>query len=180
MKHSGWLVPAIVGIIAAAPPAGFVFSDVTANAGIRFHAENGATADKFMIETMGSGVGMLDYDQDGRLDLVFVSGGGRPGSAEARTDRLSLYRNSGDGKFVDRTAAAGLTGSFDTYGMGVAIGDYDNDGFPDLLLTGFPRCVLFHNNGNGTFSDVTVTSGVENRGRWGSSAGWFDYDGDGR
>jgi enediyne biosynthesis protein E4 len=132
-----------------------------------------------MIETMGSGVGVLDYDHDGRLDLVFVSGGGRPGSLEAGHDRLALYRNLGDGKFEDRTGSSGLHGSFDTYGMGVAIADYDNDGWPDLLLTGYPRSLLFHNNGDGTFTDVTLSSGVENRGRWATSAGWFDYDRDG-
>ncbi|MCU1257229.1 MAG: ASPIC/UnbV domain protein [Bryobacterales bacterium] len=157
----------------------FDFEDITAKAGIRFIAENGATPEKMMIETMGSGVGVLDYDRDGRLDIVFVSGGGRPGSAAAGHNRLALYRNEGNGSFTDRTEAAGLAGSFETYGMGVAIGDYDNDGMPDLLLTGFPRSVLFHNNGNGTFTDVTRSAGVENRGNWATSAGWIDYDRDG-
>ena len=133
-----------------------------------------------MIETMGSGTGMLDYDGDGRLDLIFVSGGGRPGSVEASHNRLALYRNLGGGKFEDRTESAHLMGSFDTYGMGVAVGDYDNDGFPDLLLTGYPRSVLFHNNGDGTFTEATAKAGVENKGRWATSAGWFDYDRDGR
>ncbi len=156
-----------------------VFEDFTGTSGIRFSAENGASPEKRMIETMGSGVGVLDYDRDGRLDLVFVNGGGRPGSAEAGHDRLALYRNVGNNKFEDRTAAAHLSGSFDTYGMGVAIADYDNDGLPDLLLTGYPRSILFHNNGNGTFTDVTASSGVENKWRWATSAGWFDYDRDG-
>ena len=111
---------------------GFRFEDVTASAGIRFRAENGATPEKLIIETMGSGAGFLDYDGDGRLDLVFVRGGGRPGSAASKTDRLVLYRNLGDGKFEDVTARAGLGGAFDTYGMGIAAADYDNDGRPDL------------------------------------------------
>jgi enediyne biosynthesis protein E4 len=169
------------GLLVAATAAGrFVFEDITASSGIRFSAENGASPEKKMIETMGSGVGVLDYDRDGRPDFVFVSGGGKPGSVEAGHDRLALYRNLGNNKFEDRTAAAHLIGSFDTYGMGVAVADYDNDGYPDLLLTGYPRSVLFHNNRDGTFSDVTASAGVENQGRWASSAGWFDYDRDGR
>ena len=155
------------------------FEDITGKSGIRFSAENGVSPEKRMIETMGSGVGIFDYDRDGRLDLVFVNGGGRPGSTEAGHNRLALYRNLGNNKFEDRTASAHLSGSFDTYGMGVAVADYDNDGHPDLLLTGYPRSVLFHNNGDGTFTDVTTPSGVENKGRWATSAGWFDYDRDG-
>jgi hypothetical protein len=173
------VLPAAALLWAATGPARFVFEDITAASGVRFSAENGASPQKMMIETMGSGVGVLDYDRDGRVDLVFVSGGGRPGSPEAGHNRLALYRNLGNNKFEDRTAAAHLAGSFDTYGMGVAVADYDNDGYPDLLLTGYPRSVLFHNNGDGTFSDVTASAGVENRGHWATSAGWFDYDRDG-
>jgi enediyne biosynthesis protein E4 len=167
-------------VIAAAEARRFVFEDITASSGIRFSNDNGASSQKMMIETMGSGVGVLDYDQDGRPDLIFVHGGGRPGSAGAGHDRLALYRNLGNNKFEDRTAAAHLKGSFETYGMGIAVADYDNDGRPDLLLTGYPRSVLFHNNGDGTFSDVTAQAGVENKGRWATSAGWFDYDHDGK
>ncbi len=167
-------------LVAAAASRRFVFEDITATCGIRFSTENGASAEKKMIETMGSGVGVLDYDRDGRPDVVFVNGGGRPGSAEASHHRLALYRNLGNHKFEDRTTAAHLNGSFDTYGMGAAVADYDNDGYPDLLLTGYPRSVLFHNNRDGTFSDVTVSAGVENLGRWATSAGWFDFDRDGR
>jgi hypothetical protein len=169
----------VTAVVNTTPSQKTSFQDVTPISDVRFSVENGATSEKKMIETMGSGAGMLDYDGDGRLDLIFVSGGGRPGSAEASHDRLALYRNLGSGKFDDRTQAAHLNGSFDTYGMGVAVGDYDNDGHPDLLLTGYPRSVLFHNNGDGTFMDVTTAAGVENKGRWGTSAGWFDYDRDG-
>ena len=156
------------------------FEDATARSGVRFANENGASPDKKMIETMGSGVGVVDYDGDGRLDILFVHGGGQPGSTEAAHNRLALYRNLGNGKFEDRTAAAHLSGGFDTYGMGLAIADYDNDGHPDILLTGYPRCLLFHNNGDGTFRDVTAAAAVENKGRWATSAGWVDYDRDGR
>jgi hypothetical protein len=166
-------------LLAATGPRRIVFEDITVASGIGFAAENGASPEKRMIETMGSGVGVLDYDKDGKPDLIFVNGGGRPGSIEASHNRLALYRNLGNNKFEDRTAAARLTGSFDTYGMGVAVADYDNDGYPDLLLTGYPRSVLFHNNGDGTFSNVTESAGVGNQGRWATSAGWFDYDHDG-
>ncbi|MGA3236440.1 MAG: CRTAC1 family protein [Bryobacteraceae bacterium] len=186
MRHLRYTAPAVLiallatGLLVTATNSSrFIFEDITAVSGVHFSAENGASSQKLMIETMGSGVGVLDYDKDGRSDLVFVNGGGRPGSAEASHNRLALYRNLGNNKFEDRTAAAHLSGSFDTYGMGVAVADYDNDGYPDLLLTGYPRSVLFHNNGDGTFTDVTVSAGVENRGRWATSAGWFDYDRDG-
>jgi hypothetical protein len=166
-------------VLASGPSRRFAFEDVTSASGVHFAAENGATPEKMMIETMGSGVGVLDFDRDGRPDIVFVSGGGRPGSAQAGHDRLALYRNLGGNKFEDRTAAAHLNGSFNTYGMGVAVADYDNDGYPDLLLTGYPQSLLFHNNGDGTFSNVTAFAGVGNHGRWATSAGWFDYDRDG-
>ena len=178
MRAGLWLV--LAGMLTCgASSRRFAFEDITASSGIRFSAENGASPQKLMIETMGSGVGVIDFDRDGRPDLVFVNGGGPPGSPAATHNRLALYRNLGSGKFEDRTSAAHLEGSFDTYGMGVAIADYDNDGYPDLLLTGYPRSVLFHNQGNGTFVDVTAAAGVENKGRWGTSAGWFDYDHDG-
>lgn len=169
---------------AAAPPQ-FSFTDITARSGVSFRADNGATPEKLMIETMGSGLGMMDYNGDGRLDLIFVSGGGKPGSAASRADRLALYRNEGKDaagqlRFSDQTGPAGLRGAFDTYGMGVAAADYDNDGHPDLLLTGFPRSVLFHNEGNGVYRNVTVAAGVENLNHWATSAGWFDYDRDGQ
>ena len=157
----------------------FVFEDITAGTGIRFVAENGFSPMKLMIETMGSGVGVLDFNRDGRPDLIFVNGGGPPGSPPAGHNRLALYRNLGDGKFADFTSPAHLNGSFETYGMGVAIADYDNDGYPDILLTGYPKSVLFHNQGDGTFADVTGAAGVGNEGRWGTSAGWFDYNHDG-
>ena len=122
---------------------------------------------------MGSGCGWIDYDQNGLLDLYLVNGC-KPG----RPARSALYRNNGDGTFTDVTEKAG-TGAEGLFGMGVAVGDYDNDGFPDLFVLGYQRCILYHNNRDGTFTDVTARAGVANLGRWASSAAWFDYDNDG-
>ena len=128
---------------------------------------------------MGSGCGWIDYDQNGLLDLYLVNGAATRLYTPKRWLQSALYRNNGDGTFSDVTAKAGV-GAEGLFGMGVAVGDYDNDGFPDLYVLGYGRCILFHNNGDGTFRDVTAKAGVENAGRWGSSAAWFDYDNDGR
>ena len=128
---------------------------------------------------MGSGCGWIDYNQDGLLDLYLVNGAATRLYKPAHPLRSVLYRNNGDGTFTDVTVKAGV-GAEGLFGMGVAVGDYDNDGYPDLLVLGYGRCILYHNNGNGTFSDVTARAGVENLGRWASSAAWFDYDNDGR
>ncbi|MGB6877452.1 MAG: CRTAC1 family protein [Candidatus Acidiferrales bacterium] len=155
------------------------FVDVAQSAGIRFRHDNAASAEKYLIETMGSGCGWIDYDQDGLLDLYLVNGAATRIYTPAHALRSALYRNNGDGTFTDVTDKAGV-GAEGLFGMGVAVGDYDNDGFPDLLVLGYGRCILYHNNGNGTFSDVTARAGVANAGRWASSAAWFDYDNDGR
>jgi len=128
---------------------------------------------------MGSGCGWIDYNQDGLLDLYLVNGAATQAYTPATPLRSALYRNNGDGSFTDVTAKAGV-GAEGLFGMGVAVGDYDNDGFPDLLVLGYGRCILYHNNGDGTFTDVTAHAGVANAGRWASSAAWFDYDNDGR
>ena len=154
------------------------FVDVASQAGIHFQHDNAASPEKYLIETMGAGCGWIDYDQDGWLDLYLVNGAAtkvyRPGTKL----HSALYRNNGDGTFTDVTEKAGV-GAEGLFGMGVAVGDYDNDGFPDLLVLGYGRSILYHNNGNGTFTDVTQHAGVENAGRWASSAAWFDYDNDG-
>jgi len=131
-----------------------------------------------LIETMGGGVGFIDFDGDGLQDIFLVNGGETPKGKSAFPVRNALYRNLGNGKFIDVAAKAGVD-SIGFYGMGVAVADYDNDGFPDLFVTGFPSCALFHNNGNGTFTDVTKTAGLKNEGKWAASAAWFDYDRDG-
>ena len=127
---------------------------------------------------MGSGCGWIDYDQDGWLDLYLVNGAATPAYSPKHPLRSALYRNNGDGTFSDVTGRAGV-GAEGLFGMGVAVGDYDNDGFPDLLVLGYGRCILYHNNRDGTFTDVTTRAGVANSGQWASSAAWFDYDNDG-
>jgi hypothetical protein len=155
------------------------FVDVASPAGITFRHDNAASPEKFLIETMGSGCGWIDYNQDGLLDLYLVNGAATQAYTPAGPLRSALYRNNGDGTFTDVTTKAGV-GAEGLFGMGVAVGDYDNDGFPDLLVLGYGRCILYHNNGDGTFTDVTAHAGVAHAGRWTSSAAWFDYDNDGR
>ena len=165
---------------AASPPASLVrFVDVARAAGINFVHDNAASPEKFLIETMGSGCAWIDYDQDGLLDLYLVNGAATSLYTPRRPLRSALYHNNGDGTFTDVTERARV-GAEGLFGMGVAVCDYDNDGYPDLLVLGYGRSILYHNNGDGTFTDVTARAGVENRGRWASSAAWFDYDNDGR
>src|ERR1051326_8466722 len=156
-----------------------VFVDVAKESGVSFVHDNAATPEKYLIETMGAGCAWIDYDQDGFLDLYLVNSAATRLYTPNRPLRSALYHNNGDGTFTDVTRRAGV-GAEGLFGMGVAVGDYDNDGFPDLLVLGFGRCILYHNNGDGTFTDVTQRAGVENRGLWASSAAWFDYDNDGR
>ncbi|MGH9535618.1 MAG: CRTAC1 family protein, partial [Terriglobales bacterium] len=162
------------GAQSAAPP----FVDVAAASGIHFRHDNAASAQKYLIEAMGAGCAWLDYDQDGYLDLYLVNGAATPVYHPRYPLRSALYRNNGDGTFSDVTERAGV-GALGLFGMGAAVGDYDNDGYPDLLVCGYGRCVLYHNRGDGTFADVTARAGVANAGRWASSAAWFDYDRDG-
>jgi hypothetical protein len=155
------------------------FTDVARAAGIVFTHDNAASAEKYLIETMGSGCGWIDYDQNGLLDLYLVNGAATRLYTPKLPLRSALYKNNGDGSFTDVTKHAGVAAE-GLFGMGVAVGDYDNDGYPDLFVLGYGRCILYHNNGDGTFSDVTSIAGVGNLGKWGSSAAWFDYDNDGR
>jgi hypothetical protein len=154
------------------------FVEVTAQAGIRFKHDNAASAEKYLVETIGSGCAFLDYDQDGYLDIFFVNGGQTPAYEPAIPPYNALYRSQGDGKFIEVTQKAGL-GKNRKFGMGTAVGDFNNDGFPDIYITGFQASSLFRNNRDGTFSDVTEQAGVESKARWGTSAAWFDFDNDG-
>jgi enediyne biosynthesis protein E4 len=154
------------------------FTNVREPAGITFQHDSTTTANKNYIETMGNGLGWIDYDQDGLLDLYLVQTAETEWYKPPRPLRSALYHNNGDGTFTDVTEKAGV-GAAGLYGQGVAVGDYDNDGFPDLYVTGYNRAILYHNNGNGTFTDVTATAGVADRDQWSTSAGWFDYDKDG-
>ncbi|HTB91331.1 MAG TPA: CRTAC1 family protein [Candidatus Sulfotelmatobacter sp.] len=156
--------------------------------GIDFLLQNSPTPRKFLIETMPGGVALFDYNNDGLLDIFMVNGGRIteslhvPENFERSNPRYwnRLYRQNGDGSFLDVTQAAGLANAGNgNYGMGVAVGDYDNDGNADLYVTSYGKNVLYHNNGDGTFTDVTARAGVAGGG-WSVSAGFFDYDNDGK
>jgi hypothetical protein len=152
-----------------------LFADVTAKSKIGFVHKSGASPDKYMVETFGSGVAWIDYDNDGFQDLYFVNGA--PGTSNA------LYRNNQDGTFTDVTQRAGVSGEGAgkaAYKTGVAVGDYDNDGRLDLYVTAFGPNMLFRNNGDGTFTDVTAAAGVAGGpAEWSTSTGFFDFDRDG-
>jgi len=171
-------VPGIWAIAAqtAAASPGFRFADVTSQAGIQFEHNSGAFGGKFLPETLGSGCAFLDYDRDGWQDILLINGMDWPGHKKRRST-LRLYHNNGNGTFTDVTTHAGL--DIEMYGMGVAVGDYNNDGFPDVLITCVGQNRLFRNTGKGTFVDVTNTSGLGKREGFSTSALWFDYDRDG-
>jgi hypothetical protein len=155
------------------------FEDVTREAGIHFHHERAASPEKLYLETMGAGVAWIDYNQDGYEDAFFVNGGYTPFFHPKEPPQPALYRNNRDGTFSDVTAASKIH-TDGTFFFGVAVGDYDNDGYPDIYMTGYRHSVLLHNNRDGTFTDVTEKAGVGNDGNWGTAAGWFDYDHDGK
>ena len=152
------------------------FVDVTERAGIDWSHENGATPEKYLIETMGGGGAFLDYDKDGWLDVYLVDSGSHLQSRTRSAARNALYRNNGDGTFVEVTAKAGVKDS--GYGMGVAVADFDNDGWSDIYVTRFGRNTLYRNRGDGTFADVTESAGVAVN-AWSTSAAFFDMDNDG-
>ena len=178
-NNSGHLVR-----VADSTPEAVLFTDITSTLGINFEYVASHTSRKYLIETMGSGVALFDYDNDGRLDIFAVNGavlndptptGTAPKKMGPR-DWNRLYHQKNDGTFEDVTEKAGLQGA--GYGMGVAVGDYDNDGFEDLYVTAYGGNRLYHNNGGGTFTDVTEKAGVAGGG-WSTSAAWVDLDGDG-
>lgn len=166
--------PALLTAAGEAP--GFRFNDVTRSAGIAFTHNSGAYGEKYLPETMGPGCAFLDFDRDGWMDILLVNGMDWPGHKRSRTT-LKLYRNNRDGTFSDVTRRAGL--DVEMYGMGVAVGDYDNDGFPDILITCLGQNRLFRNTGDGRFQDVTEKSGLGGRSSFSTSALWFDMDGNG-
>ncbi len=161
--------------LGAADP-GFRFVDITEKAGLRFTHNNGAFGRKYLPETLGSGCAFLDYDNDGWQDILLVNGMDWPGHKRRRTTP-KLYRNNRNGTFSDVTRQAGL--DVEMYGMGAAVGDYNNDGFADIFISGVGQSRLFRNTGKGSFADVTRQSGLEGYEGLSTSALWFDYDGDG-
>jgi len=152
------------------------FVDVTREAGILFEHNNGAFGKKYLPETLGSGCAFLDYDSDGWLDVLLINGMDWPGHFRRQTT-MQLYKNNRNGTFTEVTREAGL--EIEVYGIGVAVSDYDNDGYPDLYITCYGQNRLLHNNGNGTFSDVTEKSGLAGYSSLSTSAIWFDYNRDG-
>jgi enediyne biosynthesis protein E4 len=152
------------------------FADVTREAGILFEHNNGAFGKKYLPETLGSGCAFLDYDNDGWQDILLINGMDWPGHQRRRTT-MQLYHNNRNGTFTEVTHQAGL--DVEMYGIGVAVGDYDNDGYEDLYVTCYGQNRLFHNNGNGTFTETTAAAGLGGYSSLSTSALWFDYDRDG-
>jgi hypothetical protein len=184
----GWgalLLTAILAASLAAPslkppaktPQGFLFTDVTAKSGIDFHLTCGGTEKRFIMESMCGGIAVLDYDNDGWMDIFLVNGSTLEDYRAGKCHPSQLYRNNHDGTFTDVSAKAGLAAC--NWGFGVAVGDYDNDGWEDIYVTNLNGAVLYHNHHDGTFADVTAKAGVGNPGRWGTSTAFGDYDNDG-
>ena len=162
-----------------ATAAGPTFEEIpSSSSGITWIHDNAISADRHLPETMGPGVAFFDYDNDGWVDIFMVNSGASDFYKPKAPLKNALYKNNRDGTFTDVTDKAGVAGGRE-FGMGCAIADYDNDGHQDILVTAYGRCTLYHNNGNGTFTDVTEKSGVATPG-WTTSAVWFDYDNDGR
>jgi hypothetical protein len=176
---AAWASPLGARAVPAASPGsapGFRLVDVTSPAGIHFQHNSGAYGGKLLPETLGSGCAFLDYDADGWQDILLINATDWPGHKRQRST-LRLYRNNRNGTFADVTKSAGL--DIEMYGMGVAVGDYNNDGFPDILITCVGQNRLFRNTGTGTFVDATQKSGLQGRQAFSTSAIWFDYDRDG-
>lgn len=170
-------VSAIAAAQKPAPTSTIHFEDITRSAGIHFVHNNGAFGKKWLPETMGPGVAFIDYNDDGWEDILFVNGTDWHGHHVHGATTLALYRNNHNGTFTDVTKQAGLAVSM--YGMGAAIGDYDNDGRDDIFVSGYGQSHLFHNNGNGTFTDVTKNAGLSGVNEFSTGAAWVDYDRDG-
>jgi enediyne biosynthesis protein E4 len=170
------LILGALPLFAKVESAGFRLTDVTRSAGIDFQHNSGAFGAKYLPETMGPGCAFIDYDGDGWLDILFANGCDWPGHKRQHST-LRLYRNNRNGTFSDVTASAGL--AVEMYAMGMAVGDYDNDGWPDILVTAVGQNRLFRNTGKGHFVDATAKAGLAGRSAFSTSAMWFDYNRDG-
>jgi hypothetical protein len=176
MRLAYW--PLVLLFATRSSEVGPIFREVPpSQSGLAWIHENARSNDRYLPETSGPGVAIFDYNNDGRMDILLVNSGTSSFYTPKATLHHALYRNNGDGTFTDVTEQAGITA--DLFGQGVAIGDYDGDGWPDILITGYGKLVLYHNNRNGTFRDVTADSGLRAT-KWGTSAVWFDYDNDGK
>jgi enediyne biosynthesis protein E4 len=173
---SQWPLLRALGAQTGTTAPGFQLIDITHRSGIQFQHNSGAYGGKFLPETLGSGCAFFDYDRDGWQDIILINGMDWVAHKQRRST-LRLYHNNRNGAFTDVTTRAGL--DVEMYGMGVAVADYDNDGFPDILITCVGQNRLFHNTGKGTFIDVTNASGLGKRSAFSTSALWFDYDRDG-
>jgi hypothetical protein len=180
-ERSAWLVGVLAallwGLCASGARAGIVFTDVTKETGITFRHTDGSGGKFYIMETISAGLALFDYDNDGDIDIYFLNGAALKGTKFKVPPKNALYRNEGGWKFVDVTQASG-TG--DTgFGLGIAVGDYDNDGDPDIYLNNHGPNVLYRNNGDGTFTDVAKSAGVENGSKVGAGACFLDMDKDG-
>src|SRR5260221_5555243 len=177
-------ISAIIWIVLGAPMGSIRFENRSSNSGVRFVLNNSTTPDKPIIDSVLGGVAVLDFDNDGYLDLFFTNGAKIPSLIKDNESFYNrLYRNNHDGTFTDVTRRAGLAG--EGYSKGAAAAGFDNDGLTDLYVTGVNRNFLYHNNGDGTFADVTERAGVGGRDAagkklWSVSAAWIDFDNDGR
>lgn len=175
-----WLIAALVAGAAGAAmsTAQVIFREAPpGESGVTFVHHNGFSNQHYLPETTGAGVAIFDYNNDGWLDILFVDSGSSPFYTPEKPLHPVLYRNNGNGTYSDISVQAGLTANL--FGQGVAIADYDVDGYEDIFISGFGKCALYHNNGNGTFTDATAASGIVAP-QWGSSAVWFDFDNDGK